>query len=290
VSELSSTSPAGTLREAPRWKQLWRRYDRIVYPLVTVLLILITWELAVVVLTIPAFLLPPPSLILGRLTDPVTMNVLLPNTLVSVWTMFVAFGVCVIAGVAIALALVSSRVFEKSFYPILVAAQAVPKVAIAPLLVVWFGTGLGKNVLVAVLIGIFPVVISTVIGLRSVPEEMLDLARSMQASRWSLFRKVRLPFSLPYVFAGLKTSMVLVVIGVIIGEFIGASQGIGYQLKRAQGMLDTSFLFAGIVILVFVGIASFMIVDILERLAIPWHVSSRRDAGSTIENSQVDAV
>jgi NitT/TauT family transport system permease protein len=204
--------------------------------------------------------------------------------------MFVAFGVCVIAGVAIALALVSSRVFEKSFYPILVAAQAVPKVAIAPLLVVWFGTGLGKNVLVAVLIGIFPVVISTVIGLRSVPEEMLDLARSMQASRWSLFRKVRLPFSLPYVFAGLKTSMVLVVIGVIIGEFIGASQGIGYQLKRAQGMLDTSFLFAGIVILVFVGIASFMIVDILERLAIPWHVSSRRDAGSTIENSQVDAV
>jgi NitT/TauT family transport system permease protein len=284
VTEPASAATGVTPRPLPRWRALWRRYDSIIYPTISIVLILVAWELAVKLLEIKPFLLPPPSAILARLVDEKTVPVLLGSTIPSVWAMILSFVICIVVGIGLALAMVASRTFEKSFYPILVAAQAVPKVAIAPLLIVWFGTGLGKNVFVAVLIGIFPVVIDTVIGLRSVPTEMLDLGRSMQASSWSLFRHVRLPFSLPYVFAGLKTSITLVVIGVIVGELTGSSEGIGYQLKRAQGLLDTSFLFASIVILVIVGIASFMLVDHIERLAIPWHVSSRREVKSVFEN------
>jgi NitT/TauT family transport system permease protein len=290
---LSQPSPEGavvappssrpTSRARQRWRARWRRYDSLLYPLITLGLLILLWEVAVRVLNIKPFLLPPPSAIAARLVDPKTVPVLLGSTVPSVWAMTLSFAICVVVGVTLALLMVASRTFEKSFYPILVAAQAVPKVAIAPLLIVWFGTGLSKNVFVAVLIGLFPVVIDTVIGLRSVPVEMIDLGRSMQASSWQLFRRVRLPYALPYVFAGLKTCITLVVIGVIVGELTGSDAGIGYQLKRAQGMLDTSFLFAAIVILVVVGILSFLLVDLIERMTIPWHVSSRRDVKSVFE-------
>jgi NitT/TauT family transport system permease protein len=150
-------------------------------------------------------------------------------------------------------------------------------VAIAPLLIFWTGIGLTPKVLVAFLIAFFPIVIDTVVGLRSVEPDLLHLVRSMGASQLKTFWKVRFPTALPSIFAGLKVGVTLAVVGAIVGEFIQADRGLGYTLLQANAMINTKLSFAIVFLLSAVGIVLFMIVDWMERLAIPWHVSRRSE-------------
>jgi NitT/TauT family transport system permease protein len=155
--------------------------------------------------------------------------------------------------------------------------QSIPKIAIAPLFVVWFGFGMMPKVLSAFLLGFFPVVVSAVQGFKSVEPDMLDLARAMEASRFQIFRMVRLPHALPAIFSGLKVSVTLAVVGAVVGEFVGSNSGLGFVLQRSIGNFELPTMFAALIVLSFIGVILFWILDVIERFAIPWHASQRQD-------------
>jgi NitT/TauT family transport system permease protein len=159
--------------------------------------------------------------------------------------------------------------------PTLLFFQVVPKVAVAPLFLVWFGVGATPKILVAFLISFFPIVIDAAVGLRSMTPEMGDLARSMGSTRMQIFTRFRLPTSLPYLFSGLKVAATLAIAGAVVGEFVGADRGLGYLLLVTNSNMETSLMFATIVALTIIGLAFFYVVEFVETLLIPWHVTHR---------------
>ena len=260
------------VRTRPRVR-LSPRLSAVAYPVLTLVGALVVWQVAVVAFAIPSYLLPAPGRVFAKMIQ--AGPLLVGNGLYTLQEILLGFGLSVAVGVPLALAIVSSRVCERTVYPLLVASQVVPKVAIAPLFVVWFGFGMTSKVLIAFLIAVFPVVIDMVVGLRAIELEKLYVARSMGATPWQLFWKVRLPKALPSLFAGLKVSITLAVVGAIVGEFIAADRGIGRVLLNANGNMDTELLFAGIIVLTVIGMLLFLALDLLERRLLPWHVSRR---------------
>jgi NitT/TauT family transport system permease protein len=246
---------------------------RWVYPLATTLLMLGAWEYLVRVIRIPAYLLPPPSQVLVALVN--DWHVIYLNMKPTVLAILAGFALSVAVGVPMAVLIVFSRFAERILYPPMVASQAIPKVAIAPLFIVWMGYGLLPKVWIAFLIAIFPVVIDTVIGLRSVPPEMLQLGRSMGGGTLRVFLKLRLPSALPNIFAGMKVAITLAVVGAITGEFVGSQAGLGYLLTSASGQMDTALVFAVLLTISAIAIIFFAVVEAVERMAIPWHASMR---------------
>jgi NitT/TauT family transport system permease protein len=244
-------------------------------PFFVIVVVFILWQLGVTLFKIPAYLLPTPASVAGQLVSEWPM--LWRETLVTTYATLGGFGLSVLFGVPLGLAVVSSRLVESLVYPILVFSQSVPKVAVAPLFVVWFGFGTLPKVIVAFLLGFFPIVVSTVIGLKSIEPEVLDLARSMKASPLAAFLKIRLPAALPSIFGGLKVSVTLCVVGAVVGEFVGSNSGIGYRLQIANGNFDLPLMFAALFLLSMLGVLLFTVIDIAERLAIPWHASQRQD-------------
>jgi NitT/TauT family transport system permease protein len=248
------------------------------YPVGAVAVLLLAWEAVVRIQQIPLFLVPPPSAVLERAIRE------LPLLAGNVWTTgyeaVIAFLLSLAIGVPTAVLIVSFRPVERAAYPLLVASQAMPKVAIAPLLVIWFGFGLAPKILVAFLIAFFPIVVSTVVGLKSVPPEMTHLGRSMGLGPIETFLKIRLPHTLPSLFGGMQVAIALALVGAIVGEFTGASSGLGYLLIAAIGTLDTVMMFAGVMASIVLGVGLFYVVILLERLALPWHVSQHLQAGA----------
>nr|WP_231127162.1 ABC transporter permease [Motilibacter aurantiacus] len=201
---------------------------------------------------------------------------LLEHTWVTTQETIIGFVLATVIGVATAVLLVYSKTAEKALYPLILFAQVIPKIAIAPILVVWFGFGLTPKIVLAVLIAFFPVVVSGVAGLRSVDPELLELSATMGASRWKTFTKIRFPTSLPQLMSGLKVAVTLAVVGAVVGEFVGADRGLGYVLLLASGNLDAPLLFADLILMSAIGILLFVAIEALEGLLIPWH-SSRRE-------------
>ncbi|WP_226899933.1 ABC transporter permease [Nonomuraea phyllanthi] len=197
------------------------------------------------------------------------------HTWVTTFETLLGFAVALVLGVLAAVVMVTSAEIEKTLYPLLLFAQVVPKVAIAPLFVVWLGFGLTPRVVVAVLIAFFPVVVSMVTGLKSVDPEMLQLASTMGASKVKTFVKIRFPASLPHLFSGLKVAVTLAVTGAVVGEFVGGNEGLGSVILQANGNLDTPMLFAGLVVLSLLGVVLFVAVEFAEQLLMPWHASRR---------------
>ena len=237
-------------------------------------LVLILWEAGVRIGEVPGYLLPPPSAVLWRIgRDWQQISLHLSVTLAET---LVGFGLAILISIPLAAALSQIRWLEETLYPLLVASQTIPKVALAPLLIVWFGFGQTPKILITFLICFFPIVVDTMIGLRSIPREVLWLSHSMGAPAWKTFFKIRIPAALPNVFAGIKIASTLAVVGAVVGEFVGADQGLGYQLIVANGVLDVQLSFAVLVILSLMGICLFAAVDVIERLALPWHISQRR--------------
>ena len=264
--------PPGPGRHGSRtWVVQWSAH---LFPVAIVAVVLIAWEIASRVGYFPRYLLPAPTGIAARLME--FRGLIARESLVTLEEILLGFALSVLIGIPLAVALTSSRVFNRAVYPLLIGAQVVPKVAVAPLFLVWFGFGMTSKVLVALLVAFFPIVINAVVGLRSVEMEKLYVARASGASRTQLFWIVRLPHALPSIFAGMKVSVTLAVVGAIVGEFVAAESGIGRLLLSANGNMDTELLFAGIFALVVIGVALFVLMEVLERLALPWHISQRQ--------------
>ena len=242
-------------------------------PLAGILVFLAIWEIAVRVLKVPAYLMPPPSAVLLVFIN--EFPKLLFHGWVTTYEMLLGYAMAVSIGIPLAIAITASQRFDSFVTPQMLFFQVVPKVAIAPLFLVWFGVGMTPKVLVAFLISFFPIVIDAAVGLRSMSSEMRDLARSMGASRWQVFAQFRLPTSLPYLFSGLKVAATLAVAGAVVGEFVGADKGLGYLLLVTNSNMETALMFASIVALTIIGLAFFYAVEFLESLLIPWHVTHR---------------
>ncbi|GAA2025715.1 ABC transporter permease [Catenulispora yoronensis] len=238
------------------------------------------WWLISAAHLVKAYLVPSPAATAEVLTR--QWPYLSHNAWVTLYETLIGFAVAVVVGVAAAVLMVYSRNVEAALYPLLLFAQVVPKIAVAPLFVVWLGFGLTPKILIAVLIAFFPVVISAVTGLKSVDPEILDLAATMGADTWKTFAKIRFPGSLPYLFSGLKVAVTLAVTGALVGEFVGANEGLGFVILQANGNLDTPTLFAGLLVLTAIGVVLFAAVELAERWALPWHASRRgRGAAAT---------
>ena len=182
------------------------------------------------------------------------------------------FAVAVVFGVGVAVPIVYSPALNRAVTPLLVTIQIVPKIAFAPLFLVWFGLGMTSKVMVAFLVAFFPVLVNTAIGLVQIEPDLLDLARSLKTSRTWVFRKIRFPNSLPYFFGGLRVASTLAVIGAIIAEFVGSDVGLGYLIVMANNQLDTPLGLASIALISAFGLLLYGAILLLERLAMPWHV------------------
>ena len=164
----------------------------------------------------------------------------------------------------------SCKVLEETIYPLVIFTQVIPKIAIAPLLIIWLGYGAPPKIVIVFLICFFPMVIDTAAGLKSVEEDMLHLIRALGATPWQIFTKIRLPNAMPYIFNGMKISVTLAVVGAIVGEFVGASKGLGYLILVGSANLETNLLFAAVIVLSLLGIVLFSLVRALEKIFIPW--------------------
>jgi len=238
--------------------------------------ILALWQLLVSYYAVTPIILPSPMAVLDEFLS--SIGYFMTQAGWTLWLTVASFGLAIFFGVALAVLIVSSKLAEDTIYTMLVALNSIPKVALAPLFVVWMGVGPGPKVAIALMLAIFPIVIDTVLGLKSVDGDMIALARVNSASRWAILRKILIPSALPSLFAGMKVAISLALIGTIIGEFVGGSQGLGFAILSAQGQFDTPRLFVSIILLAIMGFALFSLMELIERLSIPWHSSVRRHA------------
>lgn len=245
-------------------------------PAITLLLLLALWQVLVTSLNVPALLLPPPSAIAAELVR--WRGLLLEHSFVTLYETILGFLLGIALGVPIAVAISTSRVLQNTIYPLIILAQSIPKVTIAPLFLIWLGYGVLPKVFVGFLVAFFPIVIDTATGLNAVEPELIDLTRALSASEWQTLWRIRFPHALPFFFSGLKVSITLAVIGAVIGEFVGANKGLGYLILTGTAELKTAFVFACMFLLSVIGIGLFAALVAVERLLLPWHASRRSHA------------
>lgn len=242
--------------------------ERVVWPLLILVGFVLAWEVAVRIAETPRWMLPPPSAIVESFRS--EYRLLLEHTRVTLIEVLLGFGLALLAGLVAGVAIDASRVLERAIYPLIIASQTIPMVALAPLMLIWFGYGLTPKILITALIGFFPIAVNTVDGLKSADREVLALLRSMGASRWMRFRIARIPAALPLIFSGARVAITFCVIGAVFAELVGASAGLGYLMQRAASQFQTARVFAAIVILALMGIGLFSLVTLVERLVLPW--------------------
>jgi NitT/TauT family transport system permease protein len=259
----------------------WQRilFSAWMRPILLVVILLVVWDLAIRLFRIPPYLIPAPEAVVKQLVA--EWPKLWRESLVTTYATLGGFALSIAFGIPMALLIAYSRTVESFVYPLLVFSQSVPKIAIAPLFVVWFGFGIIPKIICAFMLGFFPVVVSTVAGFKSVDPDMIDLARSMKASKLATFMRISLPQALPSIFSGLKVSVTLAVVGAVVGEFVGSNSGIGYLLQIANGNFDLPLMFAALTVLSGIGVLLFVAVDLVERMMIPWHASHRNDFTAT---------
>jgi NitT/TauT family transport system permease protein len=245
---------------------------RLIYPLVGFALILAFWQAYVDLFHVSRIVLPSPSDILKVSWQryDLLLNETWPTFLESVY----GFALALLIGVPMAVCVANSRILNLSLYPILIATQSVPKVAIAPIILVWFGLGMQSKLAIAFLVAFFPVVVDTATGLQATPPGLIELGRSLRASRWQMFWKVQFPAALPFVFSGAKVAVTLAVIGAVIGEFIGSTNGLGNLLLSANSQLDGPLAWAALIWLSILGILLFVSVELAQKLIMPWAETS----------------
>jgi NitT/TauT family transport system permease protein len=230
------------------------------------LLLVAAWHLFVVYGNVPAFVMPSPESTLKALTTPNYRW--LENIYVTTAEIFGGYALAVAVGVGLALVFSWSRWLAMAIMPLLVTLNMIPKVALGPLIIVWFKYGIGPNILMAFSIAFFPIVLTTARGLREVEPELLDLVRSLRGSAWQLFTKIQLPGALPYIFSGMKVAAILAVAGAIVGEFLGSDRGLGYLMLQVQVTLDTAAMFMAVILITLIGVVLYGLVLALERLVV----------------------
>ena len=246
------------------------KYGRLLLVLTSLLLALLAWQLLVALGNFPGFILPAPQQVALRFIQAVRDGSLLRHSAVTL--LEVLSGLCLGLGVATGLGylLARSLPLERLLSPYIVASQAVPIVAIAPLLVIWFGPGMFSKVLICALIVFFPVLINTVVGVRSVPADLRDLLRSLRATRWQTLRLLEAPAALPIFLGGLRVGATLAVIGAVVGEFVGAKNGLGFLINVGRGLYDTALVFVAVFTLVAMALMLYGLVAWLESHLLAW--------------------
>ena len=239
--------------------------------------LVVFWEVATRVLEVPRYVLPPPSAIWSDFLERYPR--LLDGAITTSAEVVLGFLISIVVSIPLAVLVSYSRPVERTVLPIIVALQIIPKIAIAPLFIIWFGFGLAPKLLLVFLLCFFPIVVSATAGLKSVPTDILDLARSTGASEFMVFRKIRLPHALPSIFTGLKVAATLATTAAIVAEFVASDRGLGYMLLEFNGNLETGLVFATVIILSLIGVTLYFIVEFIERRAVSWHVSQRNQAG-----------
>jgi len=237
--------------------------------------ILVVLEIFVRGAGIKPYILPAPSIVLANLWQ--KLPTVLAAASFTVQPMLIGFAVAVVVGILLALVVAFSPALQDIIYPLIVFLQIVPKIAVAPLFIIWFGYGLMPKVLLVFLLSFFPIVVSAVTAFRSVDSDIMDLAKSTGAGAWRIFWKVQVPHALPTLFTGIKVAAALSSTAAVVAEFVASDRGLGYLLLEYNGTLNTSMAFAVIIVLSAMGLALYGLVEIVERLMIPWHVSRRRD-------------
>ena len=254
-------------KKPPLFKQLFERFSSLL--LATALILL--WQIGVKVSGVTEFVLPAPSAIAERII--IDFPLLISHSMITLLEVIAGFGLAVSVGLPMALIIFYSPMFERSIYPILIALQTVPKIVLAPLLVLYLGYGWAPKIVLAFLISFFPILISTVIGLQSLDKDLVNMVRSMGAKEYQVFFKIRLPAALPNVFGGFKVAIYLAVIGAIIGEYVAAEQGLGYLQLQANSQFDTTLNFATVVMISAIGVSLYLILNTLEK-----RISFRRES------------
>lgn len=230
------------------------------------------WEAAVRKLGVRSIILPPPSEIVAAVID--RRDLLLSNLWPSLYLTIVGFALSVVGGILVAVLITYSTILRRGVYPIIVVSQVIPKISIAPLFIVWFGTGTMSSLLLAFLITFFPMTINSALGFQSIDEDIHRMARTFMGSQWQIFWKIRMPHALPYIFSGMKISITLAIIGVIVSEFVASQEGIGYLIKLAGGLLDTPLMMAAITVLSISGLGLYGLIALAERRTVYWQSSS----------------
>lgn len=276
-----STGPSAMSPRAPRaesglqrlWRSSWRA-------LVFLAVAALVWWLVTSRGWVQPYILPSPGETFGNLVE--YTPYFLQHTWITTYETVLGFLIAVVLGELVAILMVRSKNLQLTIYPIILVAQVIPKIAIAPLFVVWLGFGMGPKITVAVLMAFFPIVISGLAGLKSVDPEILDLAKTMGASKVKTFAKIQFPASLPQLLSGMKVAATLAVTGAVVGEFVGGNEGLGYVILRANGNMDTATLFGALIIMSVIGILLFAVIQLAENLLIPWHASRRSDGSSPV--------
>lgn len=239
-------------------------------PLVTLVLLLCLWEWGVAWLGIGAYLLPPASAVLGAIADMAQDGSLWQNLQVTLFETLAGFAIALVLGIAAGAVIAQNRWVERLVYGYFVAIQTLPKIALAPLFVAWFGFGLSSKVGVAALIAFFPIFVNVVIGLKNCDAGKLDLMKTLSASRWQTFRYVQLPAALPYILAGADVSIVFALTGAIVGEFVGATSGLGYQMVFANSQMQIPQVYGVLLVLGAVGLGLHGAVDLVRHRLLAW--------------------
>lgn len=252
------------------WGKWWRAYRALILAPIVIALGLLAWEGLVRWQEYPAFILPSPLVVWQKFLTLAADGTLLRHTTVTLIEIGLGLALGVGTAALFGYFLGKNRMVEQLIAPYIVASQSVPVVAVAPLLVIWFGSGLTSKILVCALITFFPMLINTIVGIRNVDSDLYDLMRSLRASRWQLFKLLELPAALPVLFSGLKLSVILAVVGAVVGEFVGADVGLGFLINLARGVLDTPMMFVAIFCLVLIAQLLYFTVALLERRYLHW--------------------
>jgi NitT/TauT family transport system permease protein len=256
--------------EQPVSERRWyRRPNIIMIPVVTVIFLGL-WQGVIWLGNYPTFILPSPLDVANTLGQTLADGTLWRHAQVTLSEIFAGLGLGLVTATVLGYALARSPALERLLAPYIVASQSVPVVAIAPLLIIWFGSGRLSKVLICALIVFFPVLVNTMVGIRSVEKDLRDLMRSLGASRWQTFRMLEVPAALPVLFGGLKIGVTLSVVGAVVGEFVGADQGLGFLINQARGLYNTPLVFVAILALVAIALSLYGIVMLLEMWLLRW--------------------
>ncbi len=249
-----------------------RKVGESLWPISISIALVAAWEAAVRGFGVRSIILPPPSEIIETLIE--RHELLLANLWPSLYLTIVGFALSVVGGILVAVLMTYSSFLRRGFYPLIIVSQVVPKISIAPLFIVWFGSGTMPSLLLAFLISFFPMTINSALGFQSIDEDIHLMARSFMGSAWQIFWKIRMPHALPYIFSGMKISITLAIIGVIVSEFVASQAGIGYVIKLAGGLLDTPLMMAAITLLSIAGLVLYGLIALAEQRSVYWQSST----------------
>jgi NitT/TauT family transport system permease protein len=257
---------AGLTRKPHRLARLFKEW---LGPSLTFIGFLVAWEAISRLLAVPVWLLPAPTDIVAATVE--RGSGLIEHTAVTFYETIGGFLLAIVLGVPLAVAVTHSRALSNTIYPLILVTQSIPKVAFAPILLIWFGYGDLPKIIVAFLVAFFPIVVDTATGLRSPVPQVLDLARQLSASQYQIYTKIRFPSALPHFFSGLKVAITLAVIGAVIGEFVGAEKGLGFLVIESTSHFKTPLAFGAMALLAIMSMVLFGMVVALERVACPWY-------------------